>query len=78
MEHGVHWGATISFTVTQLCTGADLHVLMELPQGRPSCPNRASLGASSVAIENLIRGYDKASGGIASVVSLEDLMCCAP
>jgi hypothetical protein len=36
---------------------------MELPQG-----------ASSMAFENLIQGYDEVAGGIACIVSSEDLL----
>lgn len=63
MDHGIHRGPAIAFVVTHLRTEADLRNPMELPQG-----------ASSVAFENLIYGYDEAIDGIAGAVSLEELM----
>jgi hypothetical protein len=61
VEHGVHCGATIASAITR----ADLRTPMDLPQG-----------ASSGALESLIKGYDEASRGIMGLVSLENLIRC--
>lgn len=67
MEHNVHHGAAIAFVIAQLCTRANLRLLMELHRD-----------ASLVALENLIQGYVQATIGNAGAVSSEDLMHWAP
>lgn len=63
MVRAIHRGAAIAFVVAQLRTRADLRIPMELPQG-----------ASSMAFENLIQGYDEVAGGITCIMSSEDLL----